>query len=73
MCTPTKIQHMKYKNHYEPDTRIRNNGGLTTLTEKFNKVIYANQYACPDIGFDSLQYYKEFMGKAGEARRLTPR
>jgi hypothetical protein len=39
--------------------------GLTTLTEKFNEVIRANQYACPDIWFDSLQYYKELMVKAG--------
>jgi predicted Zn-dependent protease len=39
--------------------------GLTTLTEKFNKEIRANQYACPDIWFDSLQYYKELMVKAG--------
>jgi hypothetical protein len=33
--------------------------GLTTLTEKFNEVIRANHYACPDIWFDSLQYYKD--------------
>jgi hypothetical protein len=39
--------------------------GLTTLTEKFNKVIQANQYVLPDIWFDSLQYYKELMVKAG--------
>ena len=39
--------------------------GLTTLTEKFNEVVRANQYACPDIWFDSLQYYKELMVKAG--------
>jgi hypothetical protein len=39
--------------------------GLTTLTEKFYKVIRANQYACPDICFDSLQFYKELMVKAG--------
>jgi hypothetical protein len=32
--------------------------GLTALTENFNGVIRANQYACPDIWFDSLQYYK---------------
>jgi hypothetical protein len=39
--------------------------GLTTLTEKFNEVICENQYACPDIWFDSLQNYKELMVKAG--------
>jgi hypothetical protein len=39
--------------------------GLTTLTEKFNEVIRENQYVCPDIWFDSLQYYKELMVKAG--------
>jgi hypothetical protein len=39
--------------------------GLTTLTEKVNEVICANQYACPDIWFNSLQYYKELMVKAG--------
>jgi hypothetical protein len=39
--------------------------GLTTLTENFNEVVRANQYACPDIWFDSLQYYKELMVKSG--------
>jgi hypothetical protein len=39
--------------------------GLTTLTKKFNDVVRANQYACPDIRFDSLQYYKELMVKVG--------
>jgi hypothetical protein len=39
--------------------------GLTTLTEKFNEVIRANQYPCLDIWFDSLKYYKELMVKAG--------
>jgi hypothetical protein len=38
---------------------------LTTLTEKFNEVIRANQYVCPDIWFGSLHYYKELMVKAG--------
>jgi hypothetical protein len=32
--------------------------GLSTLADKFNEIIRANQYACPDIWFDSLQYYK---------------
>jgi hypothetical protein len=39
--------------------------GLTTLTEKFNEVIQRNQYVWPEIWFDSLQYYKELMVKAG--------
>jgi hypothetical protein len=39
--------------------------GLTTLTEKINKVVRANQYACPDIWFDSLQYYKKLTVKTG--------
>jgi hypothetical protein len=39
--------------------------GLTTLAEKFQWVIRANYYACPDFWFDSLQYYKELMVKAG--------
>jgi hypothetical protein len=39
--------------------------GLTTLTEKFNDIVRANQYAYPDIWFDSLLYYKELMVKAG--------
>jgi hypothetical protein len=32
--------------------------GLTTLIEKFNDVVRANQYACPDIWFDRFQCYK---------------
>jgi lysine/ornithine N-monooxygenase len=39
--------------------------GLTTLTEKFNNIVKANQSACPDIWLDSLQYYKELIVKAG--------
>jgi hypothetical protein len=38
---------------------------MTTLTERFNEVVRVNQYACPDIWFDSLQYYKELKFKAG--------
>jgi hypothetical protein len=57
---------LKYKKNYEHDTIIRNKGA-------FNEVIRANQYVCPDIWFDSLQYYKELMVKAGGAQRLTPR
>jgi hypothetical protein len=43
--------------------------GLTTLTEKFNEVIRANQYACPDIWFYSFQYYKQLMVKAGRSAK----
>jgi hypothetical protein len=28
--------------------------GLTTLTEKYNEVVRANQHACPDVWFDNL-------------------
>jgi hypothetical protein len=43
--------------------------GLTTLTEKYNEVVRVNQYACPDMWFDSLQYYKELMTRAGGAEK----
>jgi hypothetical protein len=43
--------------------------GLTTLTEKYNEVVRGNQYACPDVWFDSLQYYKELMTRAGGAEK----
>ena len=43
--------------------------GLTTLTEKYNEVVRGNQYACPDMWFDSLQYYKELMTRAGGAEK----
>jgi hypothetical protein len=39
--------------------------GLTTLTEKFNKVVRSNFYACLDVWFDSRQYFKELMVRAG--------
>jgi hypothetical protein len=39
--------------------------GLKTLTKKFNNVVRSNLYSWPDIWFDSLQYYKELMVKAG--------
>jgi hypothetical protein len=45
---------------------------ITTLTEKFNEVVRANQYECPEIWLDSLQYYKKLMVKAGGSAKTDP-
>jgi hypothetical protein len=45
--------------------------GLTKVMEKFKEVLRANKNACPDIWFDSLQYYKELIVKAGGSAKTA--
>jgi hypothetical protein len=43
--------------------------GLTELTEIFNESVRSNPYACPDIWFDQLEYYKQLSTRTGGAEK----
>jgi hypothetical protein len=55
----------KWKVALQASYKNREQWGRMTLTKKFNDVVRANQCASLDNWFDSLQYYKELMLKAG--------